>query len=148
VAQYLFNFLRTDAATRSPLREEATGLLRLRMWGIADDERHGSSLAPGDLVLVYLGVPEREFVGRAELASAAHDWSPAEARVYPGAFRRGVSLTQVEEWDPPVPIDTVLSELHPAGNAKDEFATGVVRITAREYETALAVAARRALSAG
>jgi len=111
------------------------------MWGIDADERHRNALAAGDLILVYLGAPERKFIGRAELASAVHDWTPSEA-VYPGDSPGGVLLAQVEEWDPPVPMSTVLSQIDPAENARADFEAGVVRITANEYETALAVAGR------
>jgi hypothetical protein len=79
VAHYLFNVVRGDAAKGSPPREQAAGFMRLRMWGIDADERHRNALAPGDLVLIYLGAPEREFIGRAELVSEAHDWTPSEA---------------------------------------------------------------------
>jgi hypothetical protein len=82
----------------------------------------------------------REFIGRAELASAVNDWTPSEAQVYPGDSPSGVLLAQVEEWDPPVPMHTVLSHMDPAENAKADFQAGVVRITTNEYETALAVA--------
>ena len=116
------------------------------MWGIDADEPHRNALASGDLILIYLGAPEREFIGRAELASAVHDWSPSEAQVYPGDSPSGVLLAQVEEWDPPVPMNTVLSQIDPPGNAKADFQAGVVRITANEYETARAVAAGRAPS--
>ena len=34
------------------------------MWGVAADERHGDALAPGDLVLIYLGAPEIMFLDR------------------------------------------------------------------------------------
>jgi hypothetical protein len=149
VAHYLFNFVkRGDKAKRPPLREQAAGLLRVRMWGIDADERHRSALASGDLVLIYLGPPERLFIGRAELGSAVHEWTPSEAQVYQGDCASGVLLARVEEWDPPVPMNTVLSQINPAGNAKAEFQAGVVRITANEYETALAVAARQAASPG
>ena len=37
-------------------------------------------------------------------------------------------------------MSTVLSQIDPAGNAGADFEAGVVRITASEYETALAVA--------
>jgi len=83
------------------------------MWGIDADERHRNALAAGDLILVYLGAPERKFIGRAELASAVHDWTPSEAQVYPGESPGGVLLAQVEEWDPPVPMSTVLSQIDP-----------------------------------
>ena len=148
VAHYLFNFVKGDGAKGSPPREQAAGFMRLRMWGIDADERHRNALAPGDLILIYLGAPEREFIGRAELASAAHDWTPSEAEAYPGDSPGGVLLAQVEEWDPPVPMSAVLSQLEPSENAKAEFEAGVVRITANEYETALAVATERATLTG
>ena len=118
------------------------------MWGVAEDEPHRNALAAGDLVLVYLGAPERKFIGRAELASAVHDWTPSEARVYLGDSPSGVSLAQVEEWDPPVPMNAVLSQIDQTENARADFEMGVVRITANEFETALAVAAGRATSTG
>ncbi len=68
--------------------------------------------------------------------------------MYPGDSPGGVLLAQVEEWDPPVPMSTVLSQIDPAENARADFEVGVVRITANEYETALAVAAGRATSTG
>jgi hypothetical protein len=146
VAHYLFNFVPGEGAPGPRLREEATRLLRAGMWGIDADEPHRKALAAGDLVLVYLGAPERKFIGRAGLASAAHDWTPSEAQAYPGDSPGGVLLGQVEEWDPPVPMSTVLSQIDPSDNAKGDFEVGVVRITAGEYETALAVAAERTTS--
>jgi hypothetical protein len=118
------------------------------MWGIDADEPHSTALACGDLVLIYLGAPERQFIGRAELASTVRDWTLSERQVYPGDSAGGVLLAQVEEWDPPVPMNTVLSQIDPAGNAKADFHTGVVRITANEYATTLAVAAGRAPATG
>lgn len=130
MAHYIFNFM-GDAAER----------MRLKMWGIDADERHRGALAVGDLVLIYLGAPDLEFIGRAELASAVHDWTPSEAEAYPGDAPGGVLLSQVEEWAPPVPMSAVLAQIGPSDKAKAEFEAGVVRITAEEYEAALAVAA-------
>ena len=144
----LFNVVNRGDDDGTRVREQSAWFLRIRMWGINPDERHSDALAPGDLVLLYLGAPDREFVGHAELASAVHAWTPSEARVYPGDFPVGVLLAEVEEWIPPVPMSTVLSQIDPAENAKADFQTGVVRITASEYETALAVAASRAPSSG
>jgi hypothetical protein len=148
VAHYLFNFVKGDAAKGPALPEQAAGFLRVRMWGIDADEPHRNALAPDDLILIYLGAPERAFIGRAELASAVHDWTPSEAQLYPGDSLSGVMLAQVEEWDPAVSMKTVLAQIDPAENAKADFQAGVVRITANEYETALAVAAGRAPSTG
>jgi hypothetical protein len=138
VAHYLFNFVEDDAM-RGP-RDQAARLLRVRMWGIDAGERHRTTLVPGDLVLIYLGAPEREFIGRAELASAARDWTSPETELYPGDSPGGVLLAEVEEWDPPVPMSTVLWQIG-TETAKADFQAGVVRITPDEYETALAVAA-------
>ena len=148
MAHYLFNFVKEDAAKGPALLEQAAGFLRVRMWGIDADEPHRNALASGDLVLIYLGAPEREFIGSAELASAVHDWTPSEAQVYVGGAPGGVVLGLVEEWDPPIPMNTVLSHIDPRGNAKADFEAGVVQITPNEYETALAVAAGRAPSTG
>ena len=59
--------------------------------------------------------------------------------MYPGDSPGGVLLAQVEEWHPPVPMETVLSQIDRSENARADFQVGVVRITAHEYETALAV---------
>jgi hypothetical protein len=142
MALYLFNFGKGDAAGGPALRERAVGLLRVEMWAIDIDEPHRNELAPGDLVVIYLA-PGREFIGRAELASPARDWTPSEAEMYPGDSQGGVLLTGVEEWDHSVPMNTVLSQLHPAENARADFQAGVVRITAHEYETVLTVSAAR-----
>ena len=112
------------------------------MWGVGTDESHRDALAPGDLVLIYLSAPDRVFVGRAELASAVHDWTPSEAQAYLGAYPGGVSLTRVEEWDPPMPMERVLTEIGPSETTKADFQAGVVGITDTEYAAALTVAAR------
>jgi hypothetical protein len=140
VAHYIFNVVKPDAAEGLSPREHAAPFMQVGMWGVHADEPHRNALASGDLILIYLGAPEREFIGRAELASAVHDWTPSEAPVYPGDSPRGVLLAQVEAWDPPVPMETVLAQIDSA-EAKADFQAGVVRITASEYETALAVAA-------
>ena len=91
------------------------------MWAIGADEPHRNALAPGDLILLYLGAPEREFIDRAELASAVHDWTPSEAQVNLGDSASGVLLAQVEEWHPPVSMNAVLSQIDPAENAGADF---------------------------
>jgi hypothetical protein len=141
VAHYILNLISGDAS-------QAAGLLRARMWGVGADEPHREALLPGDLALVYLAAPERKFIARAELASEVHDWSRSEKQVYPGDSSGGVLLARVEEWDPPVAMSTVLSRIDRSAGARADFEVGVVRITADEYETALAVAAERTTSTG
>jgi hypothetical protein len=118
------------------------------MWGVEAKEPHLAVLAPGDLALIYIGPPEASFVGRAELGSAVRDWTPEEAEAYPGDGLGGVLLADVEEWDPPVPMQAVVARVDPTGsnpyvqaNARDGFQNGVVLITEAEYEAVLAVRA-------
>jgi hypothetical protein len=145
VAHYLFNVVNGEAAEQPSRREEALERLRAGLWGVDADEPHRDALAAGDLALVYLGAPDRELVGRAELASAVHDWTPAEAQAYPGDSPSGVSLAKVEEWSPAVPMHAVLSRIA-SETARADFETGVVRISANEFATAVAVAGEYAQS--
>jgi hypothetical protein len=148
MAHYLFNFSEPDAAQGPALREQAAARLWVNMWGVDADEPHRDRMAPGDLILIYLAEPERTFIGHAELVSAVREWTPSEAQAYPGDSSCGVLLSGVEEWDPPLPMDIVLPRIDPDGsnpyvqaNATAGFPTGVIRITAVEYETVLAVRA-------
>jgi len=145
MTHYLFNFSAGD-------RRQATALLRAKMWEVGRDERYRDVLAPGDLALIYLAAPDSELIGRAEIATAVHEWTPSESSAYPGDSASGVLLAHVDEWDPAVPMETVVQRIDPTGsnpivqaNATVGFRTGVVLITADEYESALAVQrARRA----
>ena len=139
MAHYLFNFSDGD-------RQQANVLLRANMWGVGRDERYRDALAPGDLALIYLPAPEGGFIGRAELATAVHDWTRSEADAYPGDSPSGVLLSHAEEWEPAVPMDTVVRRIDPTAsnpivqaNATAGFRMGVVRITGAEYENALAL---------
>jgi hypothetical protein len=59
-----------------------------------------------------------------------------------------VEMWGIDEGESPVPMNAVLSQIDPAENARADFDMGVVRITANEYEAALAVAAGRGTSTG
>ena len=141
VAHYLFNSGKGDPAAGPRVRELAVASMGVGLWAIDPDEPHLRALAPGDLILIYLGAPDQVFIGSAELASAVHVWTSSEARAYPGESPSGVSLAHLEEWEPPVPMSTVLSRIGPSEKVKADFQAGVVRITVQEYETASAVAA-------
>src|SRR5688572_18743518 len=139
MAHYLFTFSDGD-------RPRATVLLRAHTWGVARNERYRDALAPGDLALIYVPGAEAELIGRAELATAVHDWTPSEADAYPGDSPSGVLLSHVEEWDPAVPMATVVRRIDPTtsnplvqANATTGFRMGVVRITDTEYESTLAL---------
>lgn len=135
MAFYIFNV--SDAS-------QATALLRARVWGVDVEEPHRDALAPGDVALIYLAAPEQKLIAHAELASHVHEWTPSERQVYPGDFSGGVLLAHVDAWEPPVAMDSVLSQIDQSAGARAEFENGVVQITSSEYQTALAV--RRASS--
>jgi hypothetical protein len=104
VAYYLFNFTQKGAEKGRTLREQATELLEARLWGIGDKTANRDVLAPGDHVLIYVGAPEREFIGHAVLDSGTHAWSPAEAQRYPGDFSHGVAFSEAHPWPSPVAL--------------------------------------------
>lgn len=139
MAYYIFNVAGDDAS-------QATQALRTKMWAVGAEEPHRDALAPGDSALIYLGGPLHVFIGRAEVSSPVRDWALAEAQVYPGDAPSGVSLAEVEEWDPPVPMRSVLSQIDQSAGARADFEVGVVPITEAEYLTALSVAADHANS--
>jgi hypothetical protein len=137
VAHHLFNF--------SGDQDEAVACLRARMWGIVADERYRDALAAGDLALIYVPASCGGFIGRAGLATSVHEWTPWEAEAFPGDSPGGVLLSDVERWERAVPMATVVARVDPTrsnpvvqANARAGFGTGVVRITAGEYEAAVA----------
>jgi hypothetical protein len=138
VAHHLFNF--TGAGP-----EQAAALLEAKMWGIGPEEHHRDEVAPGDLALIYVA-EQQAFLGCSELGTAVHEWTPSEAAAYPGDSPSGVLLSDVEEWDSPLPMQIVVQRLDPTGsnplvrsNAFHGFRMGLVRITSNEYETAVAL---------
>jgi hypothetical protein len=109
------------------------------------DERRRDELAPGDVALIYVATVG-EFIGRAEVAAAVHEWTPSEAEAYPGDSPSGVLLSDVEEWDPAVPMESVAARIDPAAsnpvvqsNVAAGFRRSVVRITGVEFEATLAL---------
>jgi hypothetical protein len=135
MAHYIFNVTDGD-------RQHVRAHLRARRWGVGRDERHRDALASGDLALVYLAAAG-EFVARVELATAVHEWTQTS----PGDSPSGVLLSQVEEWDPAVPMAAVVQRIDPTGsnpivqaNAATGFRARVVLITADEYAAAVALA--------
>jgi len=124
-------------------RERAASFLRAKKWVVGRDERHRGALAPGDLVLVFVGLT-REFVGRAELESTFLDPMPSDL-VTSGPAVSGVLLGDVEQWTSGVPLDVAVQRIDPTAsnpyvqaNAAG-FRAGVVQITVKEYDTVLAL---------
>jgi hypothetical protein len=141
MALYLFNFSGTRTADPRPPRERAMELLRTGVWDIDPETPHRAALAPGDLALIYVAAPDGVFIGCAELDSAVQELTSSGSHADRSDLRTAVLLSGIEEWDPPVPMETVLTRIGPSEKAKAEFPVDVVRITPHEYETAVTVAA-------
>src|SRR6476661_3325722 len=129
---FIFNLAHGD-------RERAKSFLHAKRWVVSRDERHRDALAPGDLVLVFVGLT-REFVGRAELESTFLDPMLSDL-VTSGPAVSGVLLGNVEHWPSGVPLDVAVQRIDPTAsnpyvqaNAAG-FRAGVVQITVQEYDT-------------
>jgi predicted type IV restriction endonuclease len=144
LGHYLFNFSKKGAAKGKTLREQAAELLEAGMWGIGTKTPNRLRLAPGDRVVIYVGAPEYAFVGRAELGSAVHEWTPQEADRYPGDFTGGVALSAAEVFSHPIPIKSILDELPlRESNPAAHFFSGVVRIKEEDYQRVVDAAGTR-----
>ena len=140
MVHYLFNTAPGRGAPDPARGEIAARQLTAGMWGVGPDEPHRDALAAGDVALVYVGAPERVFVAHVVIASGFHRWTTSEAARCPVNHAGGVLLGEVEMWDPPVSMTSVLSVMDPSQKARADFEIGVVQITAIEYATAMAVA--------
>jgi hypothetical protein len=126
-------------------RERAAAFLGAKMWALERDERHRSALAHGDRALIHVGRPRCEFIGRAELATAFHDWTPLESEACPEGRLSGVLLADVEGWPRAVPLETAVRRIDPTAsnpyvqaNAAG-FRSDIVLITAEEYAAVVAL---------
>jgi hypothetical protein len=146
MAHYLFNFVKAAAAKGSPLRDQAGKLLEMKLWGVGPKAPLRDGIAPGDLILAYVGAPEKLFIGQATIARGFHEWTPEEAKIYGQeaaghGFQAGVTFGDTEVWNKPVPIDSVWSGM-PASetNPKHVFLPGIVRIKEEDFEIVVSAA--------
>jgi hypothetical protein len=87
-----------------------------KFWGLGEKTANRSSLRKGDQVVYYVGLPAKVFAGSAILASDSWKLSDEEKdRLSHGKqFYRpeyGVKLDQIQIWDKPRPVESVLSQL-------------------------------------
>jgi hypothetical protein len=83
VASWILNFTKGGAKLKKQLPQQAQELVRVGLWGIPPTAQAKDKLAAGDRVLVYVGAPDRVFVGRAAIAAPWHAWSADESAKYP-----------------------------------------------------------------
>src|SRR5262245_62023676 len=92
-------------------RDRAASFLDVKRWVISREERHRDALAPGDPVLIFVGLT-REFVGRAEIETAFLDPMPSGLATS-GPAVSGVLLGEVDEWTRGVPLDVAVKRIDP-----------------------------------
>jgi len=139
MGHYLFNFTRKNAEKGKRLKDQATELAELKLWGIGDKAPNRTAMAPGDRVLLYVGAPENEFMGHAVLASGAHEWTPDEEDRYPFGMTSGVAFSEASVWPHPLSIRTAMPGLDlEQTNPKALFFSGVTKITQRDFEAIIA----------
>jgi hypothetical protein len=92
MADWIVNFTKDGAHDPKRMTAEARALLGARLWGIPASAPTKDKPVPGDRLLLYVGAPDKAFVGHATIASTYHEWTPAEREVYPGTFPGGVAL--------------------------------------------------------
>lgn len=133
---FIFNLVDGD-------RERAASFLNARRWVVGHDERHRDALSGGDLALVFVAVTS-EFVGRAKLETAFLDSMPVDPAASSLA-RSGVLLADGDAWTSGVPLAAAVQRIDPMGsnpyvqaNAAG-FRSGVVQITAEEYDQVLSL---------
>jgi hypothetical protein len=135
MAYFIFNFTKKGAEKGIPLREQAAELVELGLWGISQTSPNRKELAVGDTAVFYVGAPEKQFIGFAEIASANHAWTSEESLRYPKPeFVSGVSLRVPTIWNPPVSLLSAWPKCPTAaGNPDARFYGGIVRIKEADF---------------
>lgn len=116
MASYILNFTRGGTKEKKAMPAQARQLLELGLWGIPPNAQLRNKIAPGDHVLVFIGAPDRVFVGDALVQSGYHPWTPDEAARYPmtSTFEHGITLTQARVWPKALQIMSVWPQTHGA----------------------------------
>src|SRR4051794_34531646 len=113
MTHWILNFTRGGTKLKKLMPEQAQKLLEIGLWGIPETAQARRSLAPGDRVLVYVGAPDRIFIGDATIASGWHEWTKAEGQdeatqyAEAGTFGAGIALSNCRIWDTPVELGQV-----------------------------------------
>ena len=103
----MLNFTKAGVKVKKQLSAQARQLLEVQLWGVPPTAQARDKLAAGDRVLVFVGAPERVFIGDATIASGYHTWTPDEAATYPGTFEAGIVLANAGIWQKPVRLSNV-----------------------------------------
>lgn len=109
VATFILNFTRGGTADKKAMPAQARKLLDVGLWGIPPKAQLRHKIAAGDRVLVFVGAPDRLFIGDAVVQSAYHEWTADEAARYPmtSTFDHGLALVESRLWSKPLAVMSV-----------------------------------------
>jgi hypothetical protein len=142
VADWILNFTKGGAKVKKQLPQQAREPLDIGLWGIPTTAQAKDKLAAGDRVLVYIGAPERVFIGHARIKAPWHEWSSSESESYPmnSTFAAGIALTDAEVWSKPVPLATVWPHTEGAKTNPGALWYGAaVRVAQNDFEAIVQV---------
>lgn len=141
VADWILNFTKGGVKHKKQLSAQARELLGIGLWGIPTTAQARGKIAVGDRLLVYVGAPERVFVGHATVAAGWHEWSSEEAAQYPltSTFAAGIALDEAVAWPKPVPLASVWPGTEGAKTNPNALWYGAaVRVTKGDHDAILA----------
>jgi hypothetical protein len=82
VATFILNFTRGGTKDKKAMPAQARQLLEVGLWGIPPNAQLRHKIAPRDRVLVYVGAPDRVFIGDAVVQKGYHEWTADELAKY------------------------------------------------------------------
>ena len=117
--------------------------MRDKFWGLGKRTPNRESLAAGDRVVFYVGIPEAAFAGSATLSAASFRLRDDESRhfshnreVFSTDF--GVRLSDVDVWRNPIPAKEVVASLSFVENTQfwgSYFQGGIRGFSDADFET-------------
>jgi hypothetical protein len=144
MAEWILNFTRRGTKDKKLMPQQARGLLEIGLWGIPETAQAKDKLAASDRVLVYVGAPDRLFLGDARISSPWHHWTDtelgSEKERYPtaGSFGAGIALADCRIWEKPVPLQIAWPQTQGAKtNPKARWYGAVARITSEDFDAIL-----------
>jgi type I restriction and modification enzyme subunit R-like protein len=141
VANYILNFTRGGTSEKKGMPAQARQLLQRGLWGIPASAQLKGKIIAGDRVFVFVGAPDRVFVGDAVVDSGYHGWTSDEADRYPTttSFDHGITLAQARVWPKPLPITSAWPQTHAAKtNPKALWYGAIAKLSTADADLILA----------
>lgn len=112
-----------------------------RFWGLGENTPNRRHLAKGDHVVFYMGLPRKEFVGTAVLASNPFPLDEDDlakyghnSELYSAPY--GVELGELKRWKEPVSVDEIVNQLEFIENKEfwySYFQGGVRKLNDKDF---------------